>query len=189
MPDINAHDFLNELRFDIETKDMIKARLVLAHFEDVDPKTQKMALFELSKAPYEFTIPQLVGLLAENPTVGEANPALKEILFSKALDKPELLSRMLLRESKPAHRMVLAEISGELRMESVTPILLSLLSETNEEKVLRSAIHALGLIGDASATTPISEFLYSGSVELIIAAIQSLGQLATPTAPSFSARR
>jgi len=38
------------------------------------------------------------------------------------------------------------------------------------------------MIGDASATTPLSEFLYSGSVELIIAAIQALGQLTTPTA-------
>ncbi len=182
MPEINAHDFIEELRFDIQTNDKIKARLVLGHFGEVDANTQKMALFELSKAPDGFAIPLLVGMLANQPRLGDDHPALKEILFSKALDNPESLTQLLIRESKPNHRVVLAEIAGEIRMESATPVLLGLLSETNDEKVLRGAINALGMIGDTSATTPISEFLYSGSVELIIAAIQALGQLATPTA-------
>ena len=38
------------------------------------------------------------------------------------------------------------------------------------------------MIGDPSATTPISEYLYASSVELVIAAIQALGTLSTPTA-------
>ncbi len=182
MTKINAQDFIDELRFDIENKDTIKARLVLVHFEEVEAPTQKMALFELSKAPDDFVIPLLIGLLATKPHLGDEQPSLKEILFSKALDSPEALSKLLIREVKPSHRVVLAEIAGEIRLEEATPILLGILNEEHDEKVLRSAITALGMIGDASATTPISEFLYSGSVELIIAAIQALGQLSTPTA-------
>lgn len=182
MAAINAQHFIEELRFDIETNDIIKARLVLAHFEEVDAKTQRLALFELSKAPDTFVIPLIVRLLADIPDIGESQPSLKEILFSKALDYPDTLTKMLLREVKPSHKIILAEVAGEIRLESATADLLSILNEDQDEKVLRGAINALGMIGDASATTPISEFLYSGSVELIIAAIQALGQLSTPTA-------
>ena len=182
MNGINAEHFIEELRFDLKTKDMIKARLVLAHFNQIDPATQKLALAELGHGPTDFVLPLLAGLLATQPQLAESHPEIKEVLFSKALDDPTALSRLLIREVKPAHRVVLAEVAGEIRLESATPVLLSILNEEQDEKVLRGAINALGMIGDASATTPISEFLYSGSVELIIAAIQALGQLSTPTA-------
>jgi CheY-like chemotaxis protein/HEAT repeat protein len=182
MPEINAQHYIEELRFDIKTKDKIKAGLVLSHFNEVDEKTQKMALFELSKAPDTFVMPLIVNLLAEKPDFGETQPSLKEILFSKALDYPDTFTTMLMREVKPSHKIILSEVAGEIRLESATAVLLSTLSEDQDEKVLRGAINALGMIGDASATTSISEFLYSGSIELIIAAIQALGQLSTPTA-------
>jgi CheY-like chemotaxis protein/HEAT repeat protein len=182
MADINAQHFIDELRFDIQSKDKIKARIVLSHFDEVDGKTQRMALFELSKAPDDFVIPLIVGLLVDSPDKGASRADLKEILFSKALDYPEALIQLLIREVKPDHKLILSEVAGEIRLEAATPALLSILNDDQDERVLRGAINALGAIGDASATTPISEFLYSGSVELIIAAIQSLGQLATPTA-------
>jgi CheY-like chemotaxis protein/HEAT repeat protein len=182
MTEINADHFIEELRFDIKTKDMIKARLVMAHFEEVDSATQKLALSELGNAPGTFVLPLLVGLLANKPQLAGSHPPLKEILFSKALDNPVEVSKMLIREIKPNHKVVLAELAGEIRLESATPILLGIIGEDQDEKVLRGAITALGMIGEPSATTPISEFLYSGSAELIIAAIQALGQLNTPTA-------
>jgi CheY-like chemotaxis protein len=182
MTEIKADHFIEELRFDIKTRDMIKARLVMAHFEEVDDATQKLALSALAGAPETFVLPLLVGLLANTPRLANDHPPLKEILFSKALDNPTEVSKMLIREIKPNHKVVLAEIAGEIRLEAATPILLGIIGEDQDEKVLRGAITALGMIGDPSATTPISEFLYSGSAELIIAAIQSLGQLNTPTA-------
>lgn len=182
MSEINPQDFIQELRFDIGAKDLIKGRLVLEHFEKVDLKTQKMTLLELSKAPDEFVIPLLVALMAAVSRGSEMPKTLKELLYSKAIDNPEIISKLLVRETKPAHRLALTEIVGEIRLESAASTLLSILSEQRDEKVLRGAICALGMIGDPSATTPISEFLYSGHVELIIAAIQALGQLSTPTA-------
>lgn len=182
MTEINGDHFIEELRFDIQTKDMIKARLVMAHFEEVDSAVQKQALSELSHAPETFVLPLLVGLLASKPQLAVSHPSLKEILFSKALDNPVEVSKMLIRETKPNNKVVLAEIAGEIRLESATPILLGIIGEDQDEKVLRGSITALGMIGDPSATTPISEFLYAGSAELIIAAIQALGQLNTPTA-------
>ena len=181
MTEINAAHYIDELRFDIETRDMIKARLVLAHFEEVDDPTQKLALDSLCHAPADFTLPLLVELAAKSPQAA-SRPDLREVLFSKALDDPDAVCKMLIREIKPSHKVVLTGIAGEIRLETATAILLGILNEEHDEKVLRGAINALGMIGDASATTPISEFLYSGSVELIIAAIQALGQMGTPTA-------
>jgi CheY-like chemotaxis protein len=182
MTDINPQHFIDELRFDIKTNDQIKARLVMAHFGEMDAQTQRTALLELSRSPDAFVFPLLVTVLAGALEADNAPPAVKELLFSKALDNPEMLAQMLIREVKPNHRLVLAEVAGEIKLEDATPILLSILSEEQDEKMLRGAIRALGMIGDPSATTPISEFLYAGSVELIIAAIQSLGMLGTPTA-------
>jgi CheY-like chemotaxis protein/HEAT repeat protein len=182
MADINPQDFIEELQFDIKTKDKIKAHLVLKHFDEVDDKTRKMALFELSRADDEFVIPVLVAVLAELPCGSENHAGLKELLFAKTLDNPAVLTQMMMREVKPNSRILLAEVAGEVRLEAATPILLGILSEESDERVLCSAIYAIGMIGDPHATTPISEFLYAGSVELIIAAIQALGQLGTPTA-------
>ena len=182
MTGIKSGDFLEELRFDIQTNDLIKARLVLAHFEEVGDEAQKTAIVELGKAAGKFIIPLLVGLLVNKPELGDTCPDIKEVLYSKALDEPTTLATLLLRENKPAYRAVLAEIAGEIKSQAAAPILLSILEEEQDEKALRGVITALGMIGDPMATTPISEFLYSGSVELIIAAIQALGQLGTPTA-------
>jgi CheY-like chemotaxis protein/HEAT repeat protein len=182
MTKINPRHFIDELRFDIKANDQIKARLVMAHFDDMDAQTQRMALFELSRAPDAFVFPLLVGISTQVSSSVDPNPSIKELLYSKALDNPEILTRMLMRELKSTHRAVLAEIAGEIKLEEATPILLSILGEEQDERVLRSAIAALGMIGDPCATTPLSEFLYAGSAELVIAAIQSLGLLGTPTA-------
>jgi CheY-like chemotaxis protein/HEAT repeat protein len=136
----------------------------------------------LSRAREEFAIPLIVGLLAAHPQMDESFPALKEIVYSNVFGNPQMLTRLLLKETRREYRVVLAEIAGEIRLEQATPILLSILNEEQDEKVLRAAITALGMIGDLAATSAISEYLYSNTVELTIAAIQALGQLATPTA-------
>ncbi len=182
MSDINPQHFIEELRFDIKTNDQIKARLVMAHFSEMDPQTQRTALLDLSRSPDSFVFPLLVTVLAASLESDRQPAAIKELLYSKALDHPDMLAQMLIREVKPNHRLVLAEVAGEIKLDEATPILLSILSEEQDEKMLRGAIKALGMIGNPSATTPISEFLYAGGVELIIAAIQSLGLLGTPTA-------
>lgn len=182
MGKVDPAHFLEQLRFDIEADDRIKVREVMTHYPEVDARTRRNALYELSKTSDAFVFPLLVAVIGDTPPGDRVDPALKELLFSRALDNPEALSRMLVREVNPAHRVVLAEVAGEIKLEEATPVLLGILNEEQDEKTLRGAIVALGMIGDPSATTPISEYLYSGSVELVIAAIQALGALGTPTA-------
>ncbi|HSO19721.1 MAG TPA: HEAT repeat domain-containing protein, partial [Desulfosarcina sp.] len=73
-------------------------------------------------------------------------------------------------------------VAGEIRLDGASARLIGILNEDEDEMVIKAVIGALGMIGETAATTPISEYLYSGSLELTIAAIYALGQLATPTA-------
>ncbi len=182
MPEINARDFLEELRFDIREKDMIKAKLVLSKIDAVDESVRKMALFELNRADDVFAIPLIVNLVAEHRDLARAYPQIKEILYAKALYHPEMLLALLTRESKRENRVALVEVAGEIRLEGATSQLMGILNEDEDEMVIKAVIGSLGLIGETAATTPISEYLYSGSLELTIAAIYALGQLASPTA-------
>lgn len=182
MPEINARDFIEELRFDIREKDMIKAKLVLSKIGSVDDNVRKMALFELNRAEDTFAIPLIVNLIAHHRELARTYPQFKEILYAKALYHPELLLTMLARESKRENRIVLVELAGEIGLEAVASQLMGILNEDEDEPVIKAVITTLGMLGETSATTAISEYLYSGSLELTIAAIYALGQMASPTA-------
>lgn len=182
MVEINARDFIEELRFDIREKDVIKAKLVLSKINAVDDNIRKMALFELNRADDTFAIPLIVSLIAEYRDMARAYPQLREILYAKALYHPDLLLSMLNRESRRENRVVLVEVAGEMRLEGASSHLMAILNEDDDEAVIKAVVGALGMIGETAATTAISEYLYSGSLELTIAAIYALGQLATPTA-------
>lgn len=182
MGKIDPHDFIKELRFDIKEKDALKAKLVLSHLNEVDLATQKMALFELSRADDAFAIPLIVEVLVRKPDMNEAFPALKETLYAKAMDHPQVFLDLLMREMKREVRLILVEVAAEIRLEEALPVLMGILNEEHDEKILERAIMALGLIGDPGVTTALSEYLYSNHVELVIAAIEALGQLGTPTA-------
>ncbi len=182
MTEINPDHFIEELKFDIKTNDLIKARLVLAHLPDMQENIQKLAFLCLARAKDKFVVQLIVSLLAAHPDFAERFPMLKEVVYSKILSSPEILNDLLLRETQGEIQVILTEIAGEMRLEQVASTLIGIINSEQDEKILRSAINALGLIGDVSATSAISEYLYSNDVELTIAAIGALGQFATPTA-------
>ena len=74
MPEINASDFIEELRFDIREKDLIKAKLVLSKIGAVDDSVRKMALFELNRADDAIAIPLIVNLVADHRDLARAYP-------------------------------------------------------------------------------------------------------------------
>lgn len=182
MTGINAVDFMDELRFDIREKDRIKAGLVLSKLDEVDEKTRKMALFEINRSDDAFAIPLLVDVIAAHRDLDRQYPTLREILYAKALYHPEMLLSLLEQESRPKNRIVLVEVVGEMNLEAASAQLLTILNEEEDPAVIKAVVITLGVIGDTAATTAVSEYLYSGDLELILAAIQALGQLSTPTA-------
>ena len=189
MGKINEKDLLDEIRFDIKKKDLIKAKLVLASLDKVGRETQKLALFELSRADDDFAIPLLAGVIAANNNIFDSFPQLKEIMISKILDSPKVLMDMLSETKEPKIRGFLAEVAGEIRLKKAAPILLGILGEEKELKSILSVITALGMLGEPSAVSAISEHLYSDNKELVIAAARALGEIAVPDAVRRLANR
>jgi len=182
MANINGQDLVDEIRFNIKEKDFLKARLVLSSLGEVDRKTQKQALFEISRAEDDFSIPLITRVIANSPDISKSFPHLKEVLFSKVLDSPQVLLDLFSNGGDSLNRAFLAKISGEIRLQKAVPILLKILTEEKDFEVIETVIIALGMIGDETSVSAVSEFMYSGSRQLVIAAVQTLGDLATPEA-------
>jgi CheY-like chemotaxis protein len=182
MGTINEQHLLDEIRFDIEAKDLLKAKLVLASLEHVSRSTQKRALYEVSQASDDFSIPLLAGVLANSPNVSKSFPQLRETMFSKILDSPEVLLDLLSKSESPVDKAFLTEVAGEIRLAKATSTLIDILSKEEDIKVIGSVLISLGMLGDPSAVNAVGKHLYSDNSEIIIMAMHTLGELATSEA-------
>jgi CheY-like chemotaxis protein len=182
MASINENELLDEIRYDIKVKDLLKARIVLSSLEHVSRNAQKQALFEVSRTDDDFAIPLLAGVIAKSPDVSESFPQIKETMFSKILDSPEILLDQLSREEDPLNKAFLAEVAGEIRLEKAAPMLIRMLTKEEDLKIIKSAIISLGMVGDPSAVGAVSEYMYVGSRDVVIASVRALGEMATPEA-------
>jgi CheY-like chemotaxis protein len=182
MGNIHEQDLLDEIRFDIKENDLLKARLVLSSLEHVSRKTQKQALFEVSRANDNFAIPLLVDVIANSPEISESFPQIKETMFAKILDSPEVLLDLLSNAEDSVNKAFLAELAGEIRLEQAAPVLLEILNKEDDLKTIESAIISLGMISSQAAVAAVSKYLYAEKMELVMASIRTLGVLATPEA-------
>jgi CheY-like chemotaxis protein len=182
MGKINEQHLLDEIRFDIEHKDIIKARLVLAELDSVGLETQKKALFEISRAEDNFCIPLLAGVIGNNMAIVDTFPQIKETMVSKILENPDVLLELLSGRGDTISRMILIETAGEIQLNNAAEILLDILKKEKDPILIGAAITSLGIIGETSAIEAISEFLYSNSRELVISAVKALGQIGNGSA-------
>lgn len=179
--EVSSDHALKELLYNIEQKDLIKARLVLECIDLLDPKTQKRMLFELSKCDDDFALPLLGGLIVKKPAIVERFPNLREIILAKALDNPELVLENL-QKSGPEQE-VFVRLAGDLNLRQAVPILLDILQADSNQSLIKATLQALGKIGDPDACFAVSDFLYyQESDDVVLQAIESLGQIGTPTA-------
>ena len=182
MGKINEQHLLDEIRFDIKQRDIIKARLVLAELDNVGHETQKKALFEVSRADDEFSIPLLAGVLATSQALVEIFPQIKETMISKILDSPDVLLNLLSDGNESKEKLLLIETAGEIQLKKSVSALINVLKEEKDLTLIRSVIVSLGMIGDPSVVETVSEFLYSPSREVINATVTALGEIGNAAA-------
>ncbi|MDA8139230.1 MAG: HEAT repeat domain-containing protein [Desulfobacteraceae bacterium] len=182
MPDFTDQDLLDEIRFDIKARDRRKAELVLAALKDVQRDTQKKALFEVSRADEEFSIPLLAGLFVNAPDIAKSFPQLKETMYSKMLSRPDVLRELLLKEANPNVRAFLAEVAGQIQLAEAAPALMDMIGSESDPGIIGAAIISLGMIGDPRAVAPVSAFLQHPDKALASAAVDTLGKIASPEA-------
>lgn len=188
MAELNPQHMIEELQDNIKTGDALKARLVLAHMEHVDQKTQNRLVYILSRAEPDFSVPLFIYLLTDQVAVADKMPSIRETLLSILLAYPEKLIEFL-ASPKILDKTELIKIVGELRFEEATFVLLDLIAVSENEAEILLIIENLGLIGDPLAINILTDYLYAANRELIIAAVQSLGQVGNPTAMHRLAER
>ncbi len=187
MAGINSREALAELLFNIQKKDLIKARLVIEHLAHIDPATQKRMLFELSKSDDDFAIPLLAYLIYCHPEITDQYPTLNELLLTKILDYPELLiARLAVPVPESA---VYLRLAGLARLPEAVPAVMKLLTSTDDIELLENGLIALGEIGEPAAVNAITEFLYADIRKLVLAAVRALGQVGSTTALQRLAER
>jgi CheY-like chemotaxis protein/HEAT repeat protein len=189
MAHFTDQDLLDEIRFDIKVKDFRKAELVLAALKYVKRETQKKALFEVSRADAEFSIPLLAGLFVNSPDIANSFPQLKETMYSKILGRPDVLQNLLLKEANPNTKAFLVGTAGQIQLADAVPALLDVLGSETDTNIIRSAITSLGMIGEPKAAHLISGFLDHPDKDLTAAAAEALGEIGTPEALQMLATR
>jgi CheY-like chemotaxis protein/HEAT repeat protein len=188
MMKLNYTHMVEEIQANIKTGDMMKARLVLSHIGEVDQKTKNRLIYELSRGDMEFSVPLLLFLLNEYPGVAEKMPVIRESLLSSLLAYPEKLLTFL-ADASIKNKTQLIKVAGELRLEEATPVLINLIAASTDESEIHLIIETLGQIGDPEATNTLTDYLYAANRELIVAAVQSLGMVGTPSAMHRLAER
>lgn len=188
MVDLNPQHMVEEIQENIKTGDALKAQLVLAHIGDVDVKARNRLIYALSKGDVEFTVPLLLYLLTEHPAVAAEMPVIRDTLLSNLLAYPEKLE-IFLRSPAIKDKSELIKVAGELRYDEVTPVLLDIIASSQNDAEIQLIIENLGLIGDPEAINTLTDYLYAANRDLIISAVQSLGQVGTPTAMHRLAER
>lgn len=181
MAEINPQHMIEELQDNVKTGDMLKAQLVLSHIADADNKSRNKLIYILSRADVEFSVPLMLFLLTEQMEVAEEMPIIRETLLSTLIAYQDRLPE-LLTSSKISDKAELIRVVGELRLEEATPALLDIAATSEDEAQIQLIIDSLGLIGDPQAINLLTDYLYAANRQLIIAAVQALGQVGTPTA-------
>lgn len=178
---VNSRHAMAEIINNLDTADLIKARLVLEHFAVLDEAAQRRILFELNRRDEPICLALLVYLITTCEAVRLQYPDIAESILAKVLHEPRQLLD-LFAAGTPAEQCYCIELAGKIRLPQAVPRLLQLLSGQTAIPVLRATLAALGAIGSPEAVNPITEIIYSGNLAVVPFAIQALGQIATPTA-------
>ena len=188
MADLNIAHMIEEIQANIQTGDLLKARLVLDHLGSVDKKTQNRLIYELSRGDMTFTVPLLNHLLTAHRELASSLPIIRETLISHLIAYPEVLVKSL-TDPTITDKTVMVETAGELKLEEATSGLIALLAETQDNATIKLIIENLGLIADPESVNTLTDYLYAADRDLIIAAIHALGQVGTNTAMHRLAER
>jgi len=184
---IKSEDLLNEIVFNLQHKDLIKAKLVMEHVDHIDNNTQKRIMYELSKADPEFTIPLIAHVIQHNKAYVNRFPELKNALFQNILKKPAVLLDLLKKDT--GELKIYINLVGELQLNEAVPLLVDKLANTDQLDIQLKILENLGNIGDPSPVHKISNYLYSDNRKLVFITIEALAKIETQESMQMLANR
>jgi len=171
---------LQEILANIKEGDLIKARLVLEHFNHLNTSDQRRILFEINKAGDEFGLPLLAQLLCQDDKTAGNYPTILETVINKAIANPDIVRQQI--NKKGDQQAYFISLTGDLQLQTLADDLTNILLTNDDNQILETALIALGKIGDGDAVNTVSEFLYVDQENLVEAATVTLGLIGNPTA-------
>ncbi len=180
MVELKTEDYLNELKHVVAENDVIKSTILLNNFDKLDAKGQNQFIALLGGSTGEIVISLLGKLLLDDKELAVPKPVIRNMLLSQAIKAPDKLLA-LLHSPDISRKDPFIELAGEIQLEDSVPVIEELLGSSEDLPFMKICLLALGNIGSPAPTNTLSDFLYSGHRELVIAAISALSNIDTPT--------
>ncbi|MFW6415313.1 MAG: HEAT repeat domain-containing protein [Thermodesulfobacteriota bacterium] len=174
---------ISEFSFNVQQRDSIKARLVLADIEEYQQDVRRRLLLELSKTEDSFAILILCSLFQNHPDLFRLYPGLENIFLSKARDNPEFILGHLAPDTADLRGYVW--VAGRLGLQSAVPYLEDLLFRVRDPFSITCIIEALGEIGTVNNSKVLAEFLLMDDKRIAEAAVRSLSRIGTPSSLDY----
>ncbi len=185
---INSSHFLDEVKYVLHENDQIKGEILLEHLDQLDGKIQQEVVALLGKSEQEVVVTLLARLLVLGQKLVVPPLVIRSMLLGKILHNHQRFIAVL-KDETVVSRLPLILIAGEVQLVEAVPVLLHIIADTQDLDLLQCCLTALGAIGNPAATNVLSDFLYSGQRELVIAAIEALSNINTPTSVQRLAER
>ena len=177
---LQLDDFLSELRHVVAENDIIKGTILLNHFDQLEAKGQNRFLSLLAELQGEIVTILLARLLDSEKEYAIPKAVIRSLLLGRVMKNPRQLLE-LLRDAQLRQKQIFVELAGEIQFEEAVPVLEEVLASTREDMgLMKACLIALGNIGNPAPINTLSDFLYSGHRELVIAAINALSNIDTP---------
>lgn len=177
---LQVDDFLSELRHVVAENDIIKGTILLNHFDQLEAKGQNRFLSLLANLQGEIVTILLARLLDSEKEYAIPKAVIRSLLLGRVMKNPLQLLE-LLRDAQLRQKQIFVELAGEIQFEEAVPVLEEVLASTREDLgLMKACLIALGNIGNPAPINTLSDFLYSGHRELVIAAINALSNIDTP---------
>lgn len=154
---INSRHALDELIANLESHDLIKARIVLDHFSQIEDGVQRRILYELNRRDERICLALLVYLVVTCPKARKNYPDIAESILAKVRAEPNALLDLLVT-CRGAEQCYCVELAGKTRLPEAVPALIANLSSSDPDLQIHS-LNALLEIGDESAVLPIRKLI------------------------------
>jgi hypothetical protein len=137
MGGINAQDFINELIFCLNEKDIVKAKALLQFASDsnVDIQVQKMALAELAKGPENVVFSLLEYLTKIEISNADVQESLYDLILDKAYGNTNLVIEYIINNEKRT-RIQFIRAAGDLFLEETIPVLIQIVQGEKDPELL-----------------------------------------------------
>lgn len=184
----NDEDFIEELRFCLRTKDVIKIKVLLNEMGNVSTKVGQRLLFEISRSEESLSIPLLLFIQTHHPGIALTMPTLNDVLYGKMHTLTDCESLYSSLESVEA-KCCFIEALSETDSKEINDFLIQLIRVESKVEIIRSILRTMAEIKSSDFADVVTDYLYSDDFKLVLQAIETLGRCVSSTGVKALASR